>query len=337
MQINSLTLDQHLQNRQDRLFLLWGSDTYLIEHSRQQIVLRLQDKYPAPEKHLINFEHKEKAFAELHEQTNAADLFGSTKIILCLFPAVPKSEDRKTLEQLLLQRIDSVYVILQFEKITAQQQKESWYQYCLTHGIIVTHWPLQPAQYKQFLLQQANRQLLNIEPSAAEYLAQMTFGNALAGCQMLEKLALLQDGSIPVTVQALSKAMGQEAIGQDARFELQDLYLAILSQDQHQTMHIIEHFETNKFPLPLMLWGMHQLFQGIFSHSLGLGNLSTPAVLPKTAAFQTLIKRRQQSVPPALGNTLLRQLHEIDKALKSYRTQICWPRCAQWCLQLINH
>lgn len=332
MQISNLILEQHLASHTPQYYLLCGSEPLLIEESRKTITEHLFAKHGVTEKELITFENKDKALQSLIDATNTASLFCQKKLIICLVDASLKPEERKVLSTQLSKLPETYYLLMQFEKIPAPQQKEAWYQHFLKCGIVVAHWPLSTAQYKQYLSQQAIKRGIQLTSGAITTLGQITEGHALAGMQAIEKLLLLsEEGKIqknqPVTENELLAAISQQS-----RYSLNDLYTAILENNADRTYQIIESFEATKMPLPLIVWGLHQLTSALFAHHFVHSGLYGFPVLPKTSAFQSLINRNQKILTKPIGIYLINQLHKLDKKLKSFQADQGWQDCLTFCL-----
>lgn len=334
MQITCLTLEKYLTNQAPRLCLIWGSETHWVEESKKILLQYFDTRDEKLEKLFIHFDQPEKALSEFAQAIQMPGLFCAQKLIICLVNNALNLSSRKRLAELISQLPDSYRLILQFEKVSAAQQKEAWYQHCLQQGVVVTHWPLSITQYKQYLNQRAAKWHYSLTPSALQFIAQMTEGNALAGIQTLEKLKLsLGENHTAV----ISEDEIIPLIGQNARYTLNDLYYAILENDARRTQAVLDSFQETKTPLPLIVWGLHQLLQAIalpfFKHS----GLYASSVLPKTPSFQNLIEKKQRQCSFSLIIHFIESLHMLDKQLKSYQSeQRCWQACFIFCLQFTN-
>lgn len=330
MQINNLSLEQQLKAKTPRYFLLWGSENFLIEQSRKTIIEHLAN-LSINEKVFISFEHKEKALQQLSHEISTQGLFCQNKLLVCQIGTNLKPQERKEIASLLPSLPESYTLIFICEKISAQQQKEHWYQYIQENGLVVKHWPMSLSQYRQYIQQIAQKNKVNLSKDAIVLLCEMTQGNAVAGMATIETLVLHQLDKEETEISA-QQLMG--AVSRHSMFNLNDLYQAVLMGHKKQIQDILQAFKQAQTPLPLIVWGLHQLIQAICQPALNLNQLKNAPVLPKTTAFAQLVSKKQRSITAQFGADLFHQLHELDKKVKGFQIDNCWEYCQRLCLQL---
>lgn len=333
MQINHLTLQSFLNKQKTipRYSLLWGNDPFLLEQSRKTITTHFK-QHNLTEKTFIYCDSIEKALIELEQAIQAPDLFRHQQLIIWHATATLKPPERKRLSGLIQQLSEQDSLLLLFDKVTPQQQKEPWYQYCLEQGVVVAHWPMSLNQYQQYLETIATRAAISLNNEARNLLAEMTFGHVQAGVSLIETIALYyaNGNQCEITPKQLFNAISQQS-----RYNLNDLYQAILSGQVKQTALILKRFQANQMPLPLVVWGLFQLLQAICSNPLKLMPISTAPVLPKTPSFQRMLSSSKQHLSSQSCAKLLQQLHALDKQIKSsYEMPLCWQACSALCSKL---
>ena len=314
--IPAQTLAQTLKSTQPkRYYLLSGSESHLIEQSRKLISEYLIQQ-GVTEKTLVSFENPEQGLAQLKTQTDSLSLFPSKKQFICLLDSALKPNERKALGEWLSEtakhhdRNNHDYFIFQIEKVTTAQQKEAWYQFFLKHGLVVTHWPLNLLQYRQYLQQQAQARNISISPAGIQALSSLTEGHVLAGIQALDTISLY----FPEHTEPLSEMDILTLIGQQSKYSLPDLYQAILDGAPERISDVLHHLFESKTPLPYLLWGLYQLVQGLTGCVLVQGQ----PVLPKSPAFQTQLRQKQTNFDPNQTAHLISTLHTLDKQVKSF-------------------
>tara|TARA_R110002110_G_scaffold415800_1_gene656252 strand:- start:4267 stop:5280 length:1014 start_codon:yes stop_codon:yes gene_type:complete len=327
MQIQAIQLEPYLEKHTPQFVLLYGNDPFLIEHSRTTLLQHYADK-DISEKEVITFENKNNALSTLHACVQSPSLFATQRVIICLMSGAAFTKDEKNkFAEALRMMPPSDTLIFVTEKVTKAQQKDTWYQYFSNKGVVVSHWPLAAKAYQTWLGAQAHGLGIRLNNDAIQTLAQYTQGNVLAGRQMLEQLVLLNKPTLE-TSDIL------EGLSYQNKYEMRDLYFAILEANINLVTQIMAHFKSSHHPLPLILWGLHQLVQQACSQ-YNLQLIQT-AVLPRDMIFQRLMQQKMSQISQPHCQYLLKQLAHIDKLFKTHGIAQTWHETLSFCLNFLT-
>lgn len=326
MQITALSLDTTLKKEVPQCSLLFGNESLLIEESKRLLTQHLKTK-GITETEIFILDHASKTLLPVLEEVETPSLFCQSKLIYCHIQNTLKPEDRKTLQTLLEKMPPDYYFMLRLEKVTPAQQKEPWFLHFLNQGLVISHWPLTRPHYLTWLTQRARQFKLNIQPEAITLLADLTEGNILAGANELEKLTLLDLSS--VSTQDIL-----DLISQQSRYNVHDLYQAVLDNQSSLVCQIFEYLKKSHHPLPLLVWSLHQLLQAFFTHAFPNAGLTAFPVLPKQHTFQALLSKKRDQLTQTHVAQLTTQLAKIDTYVKTYQTEISWRESLEFCLFL---
>jgi len=328
MQIQAPQLEQYLKKQTPKYVLFYGNDPFLIEHNRMAL-LKYYAHIGITEKEVITFENKSNALSTLTSCVQSPSLFAKQKLIICIMsgPAFTKEEKNRFTEALRLMP-ESYALLFVTEKVTKAQQKDAWYQYFSEKGVIVTHWPLTPNAYQTWLQAQAHSLEIQLSVEAIQLLVQYTQGNVLAGRQMLEQLMLF-DKKVFGVQDVL------EGLSVQSQYEMSDLYIAILEKNTKNISQIMTHFKASNHPIPLILWGLHQLTQQVYKQYAPHCMIQTP-VLPWGQAFQRLMQQKIPKISQQHSQYLIMQLAYIDKLFKTHNIEQTWYECLSFCLNFLT-
>ncbi len=328
MKIQAVQLEQYLKKQSPQYVLLYGNDPFLIEHNRTTLLKHYHSK-GFTEKEIITFENKNNALNALLSCVQSPSLFAEQKLIVCIMSGAAFTKDEKNRFANALDLMPACYtLIFVTEKVTKAQQKDAWYQCFSEKGVVITHWPLAQNAYQTWLQAQAHSLNIQLNVEAIQLLAQYTQGNVLAGRQMLKQLTLFDKKSFD------AKDI-LEGLSVQSKYEMSDLYTAILENNIKNITQIIAHFKASNHPIPLILWSLHQLVQQAYKQYAPHSIIQTP-VLPWSQSFQRLMQQKMPQISRQHSQDLITQLAYIDRLFKTYNIQQTWHECLSFCLNFLT-
>ena len=175
------------------------------------------------------------------QQISAADqamsLFASRKIVEIRIPSgKPGKDGGATLLELAQNPNPDNLVLVVAGKMDAAAQKTKWYKAFESNGTTIPVYPLEIGDMPRWIKQRANKLGLQIDPAAAQLLAQRTEGNLLATAQELEKFTL-RTQSTPISVDEVA-----DDVGGHARYSSEPLaILWVFTREVRTISKVISH------------------------------------------------------------------------------------------------
>ncbi|HCH24638.1 MAG TPA: DNA polymerase III subunit delta [Oceanospirillaceae bacterium] len=218
------------------------------------------------------------------QQISAADqamsLFASRKIVEIRIPSgKPGKDGGATLLELAQNPNPDNLVLVVAGKMDAAAQKTKWYKAFESNGTTIPVYPLEIGDMPRWIKQRANKLGLQIDPAAAQLLAQRTEGNLLATAQELEKFTL-RTQSTPISVDEVA-----DDVGGHARYSSFQLIDEALNQNPQRALTILNGLrEEGSEPLAI-LWVFTRevrTISKVISHSGGIqAGLDQARIWPK--------------------------------------------------------
>ncbi len=238
-------------------------------------------------------------------QTLSLSLFTDKQFIECRLRQPKLSDQGKAaLTEYLAKPIPEVRVVITSGKLDAAMQKTAWYKKLVAGIKLVSVWPLQGPQFRQWLQARCQENKLSLAPDAIEYLAAQTEGNLLAAKQSVERLSLLGQGE-SLTLDRLRELQHDASL-----YDLFDLVDCALSGNPTKTLHIFHQLLAQDTAPILMLWALNREVSQLLTMKQGTG---TPYIL---AHRKALIGKALQRLDEKTLLSCLQKIAPLDAALK---------------------
>lgn len=205
-------------------------------------------------------------------------------------------------------------IIIKGPRIASNQLQSKWYQSLDKQIAFVPIWPIDPNQLPQWLINRARQQYqINLHPSAAHLLADLTEGNLLASSQALEKLHMT--GGVPeITTKHI-----EESLQDMAQFSVFSLSEAALSGDTGKALHVLQSLFEKQIENSVILWALSQEIR-LLSRLL---YQSKTTAMPALFKQYRIIERRKPAIQAGLKRlssryceSLLQDSATIDRQIK---------------------
>ncbi|MBN9229770.1 MAG: DNA polymerase III subunit delta [Legionella sp. 40-6] len=249
MQIKQSALAQQIRKNIAPLYVLLGQEHYLIEESIKAVKTTLQQQTEFDEKS-ISIEAADD-WKALIDETNSYSLFADTQLIQVSYDKKTLDAGGKKFLDSYLQRQDSrCYLIIRAPNLSVKQLQ---WLHSHPNAIITVAYALTPVLMKQWVHNQLKIHQFNYTPIIPDLIVQYATGNLLACAQTIEKLSLIYEAGVTLSVEQV-----QEQLFNQNEYTLFELVEAYLSGNPAHVVQIIRHAAANKTEATLVLWLLSQ-------------------------------------------------------------------------------
>lgn len=231
MKVPFRQLERHLAGKPANAYLIAGAEPLLVEEALERV--RAAGRRAGFDSREVHFADHQYDWASLANDAATLSLFASRKLVeVRLRSPRPGDEGAATLSTLAEQRDpDRLLIVAVSDKLDA---RAAWVKSFEEHGALVEIWPVERHELPDWIQQRAAAEKVQLEPAAAELLAERVEGNLLAASQELKRLALTAGG------QRVGEKEVLESVANNSRFETWDLADAALAGDGPRAFKILD-------------------------------------------------------------------------------------------------
>lgn len=312
-------LIHHLKKNMVPLYVIIGSDNYLVEQSIRQIKQNWSSQGDYDEK---NFTIKQSdEWIDCFQEANHYNLFASHSLLRIRY-------DKKTIDSIGLTCMKSYIqdpntrcVVLVEAQLVAAKQLQ-WMSK-LPNALLIQATSLSVSAFQGWIKRELNDKGLHYEASIPFLIQQYNQNNMLAANQVIEALSLRVQPEEVITPSILF-----EHLTDQCAYPLFDLADACVGAETHKALHLLKYLNQHKTEPSLVLWLIMQEIRLL----LQWDQLLKQAIPAETACKQLNIwPQRAKNYGMALKrlktsqlNVLLIQCHQIDLQIKSAKTNEVW-------------
>lgn len=314
MRISPDQLAEHLKRRLLPIYLLSGTETFLLEESATLIRQALL----APDVEHKRFQESAAVWEQLQSEIQHVSLFSSRQLIELRLSKLA-ANDTKQLQQVLTNAHPDISFLLIAEQLSKQQQQGAWFKLIEERGAIITHWPLAGHAFAKWVALRAKQRQVNLSDEECRLLAYQTEGNCLAASQEIEQLYWFrQDGGVHTKTQ----------FEQQSQFTVFDLCEAALQHQPERIIKIVSCLKENEgSPAQLIVWALGQMLRalvraGFVSQEGARRQILTSAGIRSTT--QMLYLKVLKTPDPVRWMKLLSLLSSADRQFKSGENASFW-------------
>ncbi len=314
MQLKPEQLSQHLSRPLASVYIVSGDEPLQLTEATDAIRTAARDQGFA-ERVVFNVDKKFSWDSLATEGANLS-LFSQKKLIELRMPQPrPGKVGGQALRDYVAQADSDKLLLISTGRIDARTRQTKWCRALERAGVSIAVWPVEGARLPNWIKQRASRQGLNIEPDAAELLAERFEGNLFACAQELEKLGL-RHGKTAIAVREIL-AGGSEG----ARFDGFDLLEYSFAGDAARSLRVLRGLQEEGVEALLILgslsWGIREMagFASALEQGDPLDRLldRSPAWGRRRAEVQAALRRH----PKKQWWQMLRFAGQIDRSLKT--------------------
>ena len=223
-------------------------------------------------------------------------------------------------------------LLITTDKLTAAQQKSSWFNAIEKMGAILTIWPISMKELPTWVATRLKQANLQASKESIYLIAELTEGNLLATQQAIEKLRLLYPNT-PITEKEVATVVSDNAC-----FTIFDLAQYALAGSKKQIIRVLHHLRFTKVEATLVLWAITRELRDIYAMRVQvergrpISQVIQSAKQTKKPLLQQVLQRLNGQ---ALGQMLLRA-EQIDHMIKGIKPGNAWEALETLCLSLAS-
>lgn len=329
MLIKYQALMPHLKKNMQALYVLVGSDHYLLNDAAFNIKKAWRQRGETDEKILhINATAD---WRTLQEEANSYSLFAEQVLLDARFDKKTIDAAGKTLLNQYLQNINPrCLIILHASAVPAKQLQ---WLYNNANVTLVQATPLTGSGLQSWISTQLQRHSIAYEPQIPALIYQYTQNNLLACAQVIEKLALINDKESVLTLEDAKAQLIDQC-----EYQLYELADACLTANAEKALHLLRQANNNRTEPTLILWLLTQEIRHLIQLSHALKQQVAFSV---ACAQQKIWPQRASLYETTLARLPLTKLYELlhnskqlDEQIKTNQSQHVWNGCEQLALAL---
>lgn len=255
-------------------------------------------------------------------------LFAQSQLLLITLSEKWPARFNTLLAVVLKDMPDSIRLLIQGPRLSAAQIKSKWVKAVERETAFVPIWPISTHQLPQWLMQRARAQFqMNLHPSAAHLIAELTEGNLLAAAQTIVKLNL-EFGAAEITLEQV-----EQSLSDMTHFSVFSLTESCLLGDAEKSLRILQTLFEKQIEITLILWSLTQEIR-LLSRLMFEAQSAPLSIL-----FQKhrIIERRKvplqkgiQRLKPKHCEDLLQKAAQIDRRMKGIELGDAKQSLMQW-------
>lgn len=331
MKLNSYQFEQQLSKSLGAIYIISGDDI-LLKNDAINLLRKIAKAAGFSERIRIT---PEAGFdwESLYTILNANSLLAEKRIIELDFrDHTPVKVAAQILENYATNPVRDHLLIVDISKIDDKIAKSAWYKALEGAGVAVAIWPISREQLPQWIITRARKYKMQLQPDAANLLADYVEGNSAAAAQMLEKIYLLRPEK-PVDCTLL-----QTILADENHFTVFDFVEHFIAGDKVKSLHVLETLKEDGTEATLILWSIARELRMLadLSQLLKQGN-SLDQLFTKYRIFA----RRQSAVRRFLNKwnaqdcwQLLSYAAAIDPMIKGAAQGNAWEALQLFCLRV---
>ncbi len=268
---------------------------------------------------------------ELGIEADSFSIFADKKLIDLRMPSgKPGAEGSKALIKYCQRVPEDTILIITSAKLEKSSLNTKWFQAIDQAGVVIQVWPLDGADLIQWLQRRVQKRGLQIEHDGIKALAARVEGNLLAASQEIEKLYVLH-GDSPI-----SKQMIENAVADNARFDVFKLTDCVLSGRVTRAVKILNGLKSEDVAAPVVVWALAREARLLIQIQTDLKQGQNKQLVFKK---HRLWDKRQQLISSALSRMKINKLQQVlvlsakaDRQIKGREAGDCWETLLSVCV-----
>ncbi|HLF66740.1 MAG TPA: DNA polymerase III subunit delta [Gammaproteobacteria bacterium] len=198
MKIASYQLQQHLQQKLQKFYILCGEDPFLLQESLSLLRQKAQTE-GFDDRIRFDIESDSDIEQALH-QAYTPPLFTGKKILELHWKTKITASAHSFLEKYGTQPSPYTLLVVLLSKLDSKTEQTKWFKAVEKNCVVVPLWPLMAKQLLPWIMARAKQHQLTFSSEAAQLLTHYSQGNLHAASQEIEKLSLCGSPSIDRTL-----------------------------------------------------------------------------------------------------------------------------------------
>ncbi|HEX2830391.1 MAG TPA: DNA polymerase III subunit delta [Burkholderiales bacterium] len=320
MRITTEQLQPHLRELQP-LYTVHGAETLLALEAADRVRAAARSQGYA-EREVLTVESGFQ-WSELAMAGSAQSLFASRKLLELRIPnGKPGVEGGNALQEFCKRLPEETVTLIQLPEIDWRAQKAAWFDALAAAGVMVEARLVTRNALPQWLAGRLKAQKQEADADTLAFIAERVEGNLMAAYQEVQKLALLFPPG------RLSFEQAREAVLDVARYDVDEIGLAMLEGDVSRLVRMFEGLKAEGAPPPFALWQLTEVIRALGRVvSLTAGGRPIAVALreariygPRQSHFQSCYSRfTPQDIAEALAHAAA-----IDRIIKGLDKGDLW-------------
>jgi DNA polymerase-3 subunit delta len=312
-------LPQLLEKNLASIYLLYGSEPFLIEESASLIRNRVRA--------LGEVDHQVLSLqgegSSLISQLGQSSLFAAISLIELKIEKL-NAQLAVQFSQILQSCAPNTYFLCYASKLSRQNQQAKWFTQIEQKGVVIPHWPLSSLQFTKWVEQRAKFRQTLLSPQMLQMLVYHTEGNCLAAAQEIESLRLICESGTAAN------------FSQHSQYEVSDLCEAALAKQPTRVIKIVSCLKESGTALQLVVWALAQTIRTLLRCTARpeeeiSRHLQQAGIRPQSHALYTQALKTNTATK---WFSLLPYLSQADKQLKSGDIPSAWRNVLEVSLNL---
>lgn len=255
MRITTEQLQPHLREVQP-LYTVYGAETLLALEAADRIRAAARSQ-GYTEREVLTVESGFQ-WSELAMAGNAQSLFASRKLLELRIPnGKPGVEGGNALQEFCKRLPEETVTLIQLPDIDWRAQKAAWFDALGQTGVMVEARLVTRNALPGWLAVRLKAQKQEADADTLAFVAERVEGNLMAAYQEVQKLALLFPPG------RISFEQAREAVLDVARFDVDEIGLAMLEGDVSRLVRMFEGLKAEGAPPPFALWQLTETIRAL--------------------------------------------------------------------------
>ena len=324
MRITSPTLSTQLKQGIEPLYLLFGSETLLVEEALDQI--RNQCRLAGYSERIRLTVETGFDWNRLQHESRTLSLFADKRLIELRLPTgKPADAGSRALIDFAHDLSSDTTLAVVANAIDKRGQTTKWFKAIQSNGMVVECPAIGTANLPGWISQRMSSQGLKHEPGAVEHLSRLVEGNLLAAAQEINLLGLLYPD------QTITARIIRQTNADHARFNVYAFVDACLSGAVERTIRILQNLKHEQAEPVIILWALAREVRTLCRLSAAIDKGERPGSLFKrhgvwssrsalvSSALNRLSKNRWENILQRIGHADL-----MMKGRISFRRKDIW-------------
>ncbi len=314
MRLNHDQLPAALGRGLSPIYLVSGDEPLLVGEAADAI--RAAARASGYADRTVFFIDRNFAWGELRHATQALSLFAERRLFELRMPSGKPDKGAAQLTELAMHPPPDVLCLIVTDKLDRKASEAAWVRAIERQGAWIAIWPVDAATLPGWLRIRARALNLEMEPAAAQLIADRVEGNLLAAKQELEKLALLANGA------PISEQLVMRVVADSARYDVYQLAEAAAAGDAQRALHVLLGLKSEGVEPTLILWALVRELRGMWQAREG-DRLRSQHRAGWSQAARPSARALSRTAKMPLGR-LLRQAALTDRIVKGVMRGDAW-------------
>ncbi|MDP9082731.1 MAG: DNA polymerase III subunit delta [Pseudomonadota bacterium] len=256
MRLNADQLPAALLRSVAGIYLVSGDEPLLVGEAAD--LIRAAARAAGYADRSVFFIDRSFAWDELRHASQSLSLFAERRLFELRMPSGKPDKGAQQLADLASQPPPDVVCLIVTDKLDKKAADAAWVRAVEKQGVWVAVWPVEASALPGWLRARARQLAVEIEPAAAQMIADRVEGNLLAAKQELEMLSLLTNGK-PISADLVLRA-----VGDSARYDVFQLAEAAAAGSAERALRVLLGLKSEGVEPTLILWALVRELRGLW-------------------------------------------------------------------------